>query len=101
MDYEEQYSSDLNNKESLEVSDNYSESEKNKIFENNKESPYENISNEINESFDNKIIEEINTNLKEVEIINSEMNNINIDGDIDINKYDNSSKKIIMVQKIY
>jgi len=30
-DYEEQYSSDLLNEESLEVSDNYSESEKNKI----------------------------------------------------------------------
>ena len=29
--YEEQYSSDLLNEESLEVSDNYSESEKNKI----------------------------------------------------------------------
>ena len=38
-DYEEQYGSDNNNEESLEVSDNYSESEKNKILENNIEAP--------------------------------------------------------------
>lgn len=65
IDYEEQFGSDNNNEESLEVSYNYSEIKKNKILENNNEAPYENISNEINESFDN--IEEINTDLKERE----------------------------------
>ena len=46
----------------------------------------------LKESFDNKIIEEINTHLKEGEK-KSEMNYINIDEDIDLNKYANSSKK--------
>ena len=46
----------------------------------------------MKESFDNKIIEEINTHLKEGEK-KSEMNYINIDEDIDLNKYANSSKK--------
>ena len=94
-DYEEQYGSDNNNEESFEVSNNYSESEKNKILENNNEAPYENINNEINESFDNKIKEEINTHLKEGQK-KSEMNFINIDEDIDLNKYANSSKKMMI-----